>query len=158
MPCPGSTSNATTLLWNISWSLCTVTRLVLLYTGCSQLSMLHLVLVLLGFGSHRGWKFGFDTFLLSCFAHGAQIHSVSPMLGLNILSSVCPSLCFSFIAVGCVYLGLLFLQSEQELHWPGWSLDAISCTWIRPTITHVRVPFYTLIWRCEVLFTTCRLT
>ena len=53
------------------------------------------------------------------------MHSVSSISGFNFFSSVYPSLCFSFIVVGCVYLGLLFLQSEQELHWPRWHLDAI---------------------------------
>jgi len=33
------------------------------------------------------------------------------------------------IVIGCVYMELLFLQSERELHWPEWSLDAISCAW-----------------------------
>ena len=56
MPYPSLTSNALTLLSNISWKL----QLVLLYTGCLQLKILHLqlVLVLLGFSCHCGWKSG----------------------------------------------------------------------------------------------------
>ena len=45
------------LLPNISWKL----QLVLLYTGCLQLKILHLVLVLLGFWLPCGWKIGFNT-------------------------------------------------------------------------------------------------
>ena len=52
---------------------------------------------------------GSDTFLPSCFAHSVLMHSV--------MVSLYPSLS---TAIGCVYRGLLFLQSsEQELHWPG---------------------------------------
>ena len=49
-----------------------------------------------------------------------------------------------FIVIGCVYMELLFLQSERELHWPGWSLDAISCAgWIWPT-PHLLIS--TILW------------
>jgi len=40
---------------------------------------------------------------------------------------------------------LLFLQSERELHWPGWSLDAISCAgWIWPT-PHLLISYHFVI-------------
>ena len=50
-----------------------------------------------------------------------------------------------------VYMELPFLQSEWELHWPGWSLDAINCAWIWPT-PHLLI-CYKFIWRCDHLQT-----
>ena len=86
--------------------------------------LLHLVLYLVGFGCHCGWKIGFNaSILLSCFTHGS---SNVPL----------------FNAIGCVYMECLFLQNERKLYWPEWSLDAISCASIRATphlIFHLEV-------------------
>jgi len=111
MPYPSLTSNAISLLSDITCKLCNWFCCTLVVSNSRYCIWCCFTWYCLPLWAINQVQY----ILLSCVTHGS---SNVPLL----------------IVIGCAYMELL-LQSEWELHWPEWSLDAISCAWIRPPRT-----------------------